>query len=139
MASAASATTSTSVKSAVELPVHAEPSRSGVLTLSSIEPVGCTHRLRTPVDVPSQTVLSVVGGEAVVALRAVEDLGQALDQPAEHPDRRLAGPVEPRRVVGAGLRERRDVAGRAGVAGGAAGGGDQVVDRRGVTAAARRS
>jgi hypothetical protein len=58
VASAARATTSTSVKSTVERPVHAELSRSGVLTFSSIEPVGCTHRLRTPVDVPSQTVLT---------------------------------------------------------------------------------
>ena len=42
-------------KSAVDIPVHADPSSCGVLTLSSIDPVGCTHRLRTPVEV-SQNV-----------------------------------------------------------------------------------
>src|SRR6185312_17144017 len=57
-ASAASATTSTSAKSAVDAPVQAEPDRSGVLALSSIDPVGCTQRLRRPVDVPSQVVVS---------------------------------------------------------------------------------
>jgi hypothetical protein len=46
------------VKSAVDTPVQADPARSAVLTFSSTEPVGCTHRLRTPVDVPSQVVVT---------------------------------------------------------------------------------
>ena len=58
MASLASATTSTSAKSAVEAPVHAELVRSGVLTLSSIDPVGWTQRRRTPAEVPNQTVVT---------------------------------------------------------------------------------
>ena len=118
---------------AVERPVHAEPSRSGVLTLSSIEPVGCTHRRRTPVDVPSQTRADVVGGEAVVALRAVEDLGQALDQPAEHPDRRLDGPSATpgrrRRGSGSGATSAR----RTGLPGGPASGATRASTAAAVT------
>ena len=55
--SAASDTTSTSVKSAVDAPTQDEPDRSRLLVLSSTEPVGCTQRRRTPVDVPSHTVV----------------------------------------------------------------------------------
>ena len=47
---------STSVKSAVDAPAHAEEARSAVLTFSSTDPVGCTQRRRMPVEVPSQVV-----------------------------------------------------------------------------------